>query len=122
MLIPAIAEVLAGVIVVWLAIRIWRGRAARNWAVGGRTRSTIRSDAAFAVANQAAARLTIAGGAVLAVGGVLATALPQAPGGRLRLRQRGNLSPPVPPRCRDRRASLAIRLERRPDSGLGFFA
>lgn len=77
MLVPAIAEVLAGVIVVWVAIRMWRGRVPRNWAVGVRTPATMRSDAAFAAANQAAAPLTSAGGAVLAAGGVLAAALPR---------------------------------------------
>jgi SdpI/YhfL family protein len=77
MLVPAIAEVAAGVIVAWLAIRMGQRRVTRNWAVGVRTPSTMRSDAAFAVANKAAAPLTGAGGAVLAVCGVLAAVLPR---------------------------------------------
>ena len=36
MLVPAIAEVLAGLIVVWLAIRMRQGRVARGSAVGVR--------------------------------------------------------------------------------------
>ncbi len=77
MLVPAIAEVPTGVIVVWLAIRMGRGRVARNWAAGVRTPSTMRSDAAFEAANKAAAPLTGAGGAVLAACGVFAAALPR---------------------------------------------
>jgi hypothetical protein len=55
MLIPAIAEVLAGLIVLWLAIRMRQGRVSRGSAAGVRTRSTMRSDAAFETANKAAA-------------------------------------------------------------------
>jgi hypothetical protein len=44
---------------------------------GVRTPSTMRSDAAFEAANEAAAPLTAAGGAILAVCGVLAAALPK---------------------------------------------
>jgi len=77
MLVPAIIEVLAGFIVVWLAIRMWQGRVARGSAAGVRTRSTMRSDAAFETANKAAAPVTGAGGAMLAVGGVLAAVLPK---------------------------------------------
>jgi hypothetical protein len=77
MLAPAIIEVLAGFIVVWLAIRMRQGRVARGSAMGVRTPSTMRSDAAFETANQAAAPLAGAGGAVLAVGGVLAAVLPR---------------------------------------------
>ncbi len=77
MLVPAIAELLAGVVVVWLAIRMGQGRVTRNWAAGVRTPSTMRSDAAFEAANKAAAPVTGAGGAVLAVCGVLAAVLPR---------------------------------------------
>ena len=77
MLVPAIAEVLAGLIVVWLAIRMRQGRVARGSAVGVRTPSTMRSDAAFETANKAAAPWAGAGGAILAVCGVLAAALPK---------------------------------------------
>jgi drug/metabolite transporter superfamily protein YnfA len=77
MLVPAIAEVLAGFVVVWVAIRTWQGRVARGSAVGVRTPSTMRSDAAFETANKAAAPLAGAGGAVLAVCGALAAVLPK---------------------------------------------
>jgi hypothetical protein len=77
MLVPAIVEVLAGLIVVWLAVRMRQGRVARGSAVGVRTPSTVRSDAAFETANKAAAPLTAAGGVVLAAGGVLAAIAPR---------------------------------------------
>jgi hypothetical protein len=54
MLVPAIVEVLAGFIVLWLAVRMWQGRVARGSAAGVRTPSTVRSDAAFETANKAA--------------------------------------------------------------------
>ncbi len=75
MLVPAIAEALAGLIVVWLAIRMRQGRVSRGSAAGVRTRSTMRSDAAFETANKAAAPVAGAGGAILAVCGVLAAVL-----------------------------------------------
>src|ERR1700683_851866 len=81
MLGPAIVEVLAGFIIVWVAIRGWQGRLPRNGAVGVRTPSTMRSDAAFETANKAAAPWAGAGGAILAVCGVLAAVLPRPLGG-----------------------------------------
>lgn len=60
-LVPAIAEVLAGLLIVWLAIRMRQGRVRRGSPAGVRTRSTMRSDAAFEAANKAAAPLTGAG-------------------------------------------------------------
>ena len=54
-----------------------RRRLARGSAVGVRTPSTMRSDAAFETANKAAAPLAGAGGAILAVCGVLAAVLPR---------------------------------------------
>ena len=77
MLIPAIVEALAGLVIVWVAIRGWQGRLPRNGAVGVRTPSTMRSDAAFETANKAAAPLAGAGGAVLAACGILAAVLPR---------------------------------------------
>jgi len=77
MLVPATAEALAGLIVIWLAIRLWQGRVPRGSAVGVRTPSTMRSDAAFKTANKAAAPLSAAGGAAMAIGGVLAAAMPR---------------------------------------------
>lgn len=77
LLVPAIAEVFAGLIVVWLAIRLRQGRVPRGSAIGVRTPSTMRSDAAFETANKAAAPLSGAGGAVMAVGGILAAVMPK---------------------------------------------
>src|ERR1700684_1746373 len=77
MLVPVIVEVIAGLIVVWVAIRAWEGHLPRNGAVGVRTPSTMRSDAAFETANKAAAPFAGAGGTVLAVCGVLAAVLPR---------------------------------------------
>jgi hypothetical protein len=77
MLVPAIAEVAAGLIVVWLAIQMRQGRLTRGSVAGVRTPSTMRSDAAFETANKAAAPLTGTGGAILAACGVLAAALPK---------------------------------------------
>jgi SdpI/YfhL protein family len=77
MLVPAIVEVLAGLIIVWVAVRSWQGRVARGSPVGVRTPSTMRSDAAFETANKAAAPLAGAGGAIMAVGGVLAAVMPR---------------------------------------------
>ena len=77
MLVPAIAEVLADLSVVWLAIRMRQGRVTRGSAAGVRTPSTMRSDAAFETANKAAAPVTAAGGAILAVYGVLAAVMPR---------------------------------------------
>jgi uncharacterized membrane protein len=77
MLVPVIVEVIAGLIVVWVAIRAWQGRLPRNGAVGVRTPATMRSDAAFETANKAAAPLAVAGGVVLAVCGVLGAVFPR---------------------------------------------
>jgi hypothetical protein len=77
MLVPALVEVLAGFIIVWLAVRMRLGLVARGSAAGVRTPSTMRSDAAFETANKAAAPLAGAGGALLAAGGVLAAVLPR---------------------------------------------
>ena len=77
MLVPAIVEVLAGLIIVWTAIRLRQGRVQRGSAVGVRTPSTMRSDAAFETANKAAAPLAGAGGVIMAVGGVLAAVMPR---------------------------------------------
>lgn len=77
MLVPAIVEMLAGLIIVWVAVRLWQGRVARGSAAGVRTPSTMRNDAAFETANKAAAPLAGAGGAIMAVGGVLAAVMPR---------------------------------------------
>jgi SdpI/YfhL protein family len=62
MLVPVIAEVLAGLVILWFAIRLRQRRISRNSAVGVRTPSTMRSDAAFEAANKTAAPLAGAGG------------------------------------------------------------
>jgi uncharacterized membrane protein len=77
MLVPVIAEVLAGLVIVWFAVRLRQGRISRNSAIGVRTPSTMRSDAAFETANKAAAPLTGAGGVVMAVCGVLGVVFPR---------------------------------------------
>ena len=77
MLVPAIAEVLAGLIVVWAAIRLRQGRVRRGSPAGVRTPSTMRSDEAFETADKAATPWAGAGGVVLAVCGVLAAVLPR---------------------------------------------
>jgi SdpI/YfhL protein family len=109
MLVPAIAEVIAGLIVIWLAIQMRQGRVARGSALGVRTPSTMRSDAAFETANKAAAPLAGAGGAILAVCGILAAVLPRHLAGGLHLRRRGILSCLLCPRCGDWRSGLPIR-------------
>ncbi|MFI6479075.1 SdpI family protein [Nonomuraea sp. NPDC050663] len=52
------------------------GRLPRNSVAGVRTRSTMRSDAAFRVANRAAGWPTVAGGGVALAGAVAAVLLP----------------------------------------------
>ena len=77
MLIPGIVEVIAGLIIVWVAVRAWNGRLQRTGGVGVRLPSTMRSDAAFETANKAAAPLAGTGGVVLAICGVLGAVLPR---------------------------------------------
>lgn len=77
MLVPVIAEVLAGLVILWFAVRLRQGRISRDSAVGVRTPSTMRSDAAFETANKAAAPLTGAGGVVMAVCGALGAVFPR---------------------------------------------
>jgi uncharacterized membrane protein len=77
MLGPVIAEALAGLVILWFAIRLRQGRISRNSAVGVRTPSTMRSDAAFEAANKAAAPLAGAGGVIMAACGVLGAVFPR---------------------------------------------
>jgi uncharacterized membrane protein len=72
-----IIAIAAGIVLAWVAFAGWRGRLSRGRAVGVRTPSTMRSDEAFAAANKAAAPLGVAGGIVIALGGVLAMAVPK---------------------------------------------
>lgn len=68
--------VVAGLLLIWVARQSWHGRLKRNAIAGVRTATTMRSDAAWAVANKVAAPFTAAGGVALVAGGVLAAALP----------------------------------------------
>ena len=72
-----IVTILAGIVLVWVAVAGWRGRLSQGRPIGVRTPSTMRSDEAFAVANKAAAPLGAAGGGVVALGGVLAMVVPK---------------------------------------------
>jgi uncharacterized membrane protein len=72
----AIVLVLAGLVVVWLAIRSWQGRLSRNYVAGVRTPSTMRSDEAFRIANKVAAPFSLVGGLLFVVTGVVAAIVP----------------------------------------------
>jgi uncharacterized membrane protein len=71
-----IVIVLAGLLIVWLAIRSWQGRLSRNYVAGVRTRSTMRSDEAFRIANKAAAPFSLVAGLLFVVTGVVAAIVP----------------------------------------------
>ena len=77
MIVPGLICVAAGLVLIWLSVRMWQERLRRNLIAGVRTASTLRSDEAFRVANKAAAPLTGAGGAVLAAGGLAAVLVPK---------------------------------------------
>ena len=62
MIVPAIAAIVAGGVLTWLAIRMWQERIRRNLALGLRSASILRSDEAFRIGNKAAAPLTGAAG------------------------------------------------------------
>jgi uncharacterized membrane protein len=70
MIVGGVVLLLAGLLVVWLAIRSWQGRLSRNYIAGVRTPSTMRSDEAFRIANKVAAPFSLVGGVLLAVTGV----------------------------------------------------
>ncbi len=61
----------AGVLVIWVAVRAADGRLSRNPLAGVRTRATMASDEAWLAGHQAARNLTVAGGAVSVLAGVL---------------------------------------------------
>jgi uncharacterized membrane protein len=75
-IVAGIVLVLAGLLVVWVAIRSWQGRLSRNYVAGVRTPSTMRSDEAFRIANKVAAPFSLAGGVLIAVTGVVETLVP----------------------------------------------
>ena len=72
----AIILVLAGLLIMWIAVRSWQGRLSRNFAAGVRTPSTMRSDEAFLTANKVAAPFTLIGGLLFVVTGLVAAAVP----------------------------------------------
>ncbi len=72
----AIAIMLAGLLIIWLAIRSWQGRLTRNYVAGVRTPSTMRSDEAFRIANKAAAPFSLVGGLLFVVTGVVSAVVP----------------------------------------------
>ena len=71
-----IVIVLAGLLIVWLAIRSWQGRLSRNYVAGVRTPSTMRSDEAFRIANKAAAPFSLVSGLLFVVTGAVAAIVP----------------------------------------------
>ncbi len=83
MVVSAVVEVLAGLVVVLVSILMWQGRLRRNWIAGVRTPYTMRNPAAFKAANKAAAPLTGAGGVVFAICGVAGAIVPQHVGGAI---------------------------------------
>lgn len=81
MIVPGVILIVAGLGLIWLAVVSWQERLPRNGLAGVRTRTTMRSDQAFRVANKVAAPLTAAGGVVFALGGVLTLLLPKSTAG-----------------------------------------
>jgi uncharacterized membrane protein len=79
-IVGAMIAVLGGLCIIWLGIRMWQERLPRNSIAGVRTRSTMRSDDAFRIANKAAAPLTVVAGVVLVAGGLAAAFLPEFAG------------------------------------------
>jgi uncharacterized membrane protein len=75
-IVTGIVLILAGLVIVWLAIRSWQGRLTRNYVAGVRTPATMRSDETFRVANKTAAPFSLVGGLLLAVTGVTTAVLP----------------------------------------------
>jgi SdpI/YfhL protein family len=73
--------VLTGLLMIWLSVRMQRGRLSRNSIAGVRTRSTMRSEDAFRIANKAAAPFTAAGGVFFMAGGVATAILRPATAG-----------------------------------------
>lgn len=71
MIVPAVILILAGLVLIVVAVASWQERLPRNSFAGVRTPTTLRSDQAFKAANKVAAPLTAAGGVVLTLGGVL---------------------------------------------------
>jgi uncharacterized membrane protein len=72
----AIIIVLAGLLVVWIAIRSRQGRLSRNYIAGIRTPSTMRSDEAFRIANKTAAPFSLAAGLLFIVSGAVTAVVP----------------------------------------------
>jgi uncharacterized membrane protein len=72
---PGVIIALGGLLLIWVAIRMWQGRLPRNSIAGVRTPTTMRSSEAFDIANKAAAPLAAAAGVFLTAGGLAAAIL-----------------------------------------------
>jgi uncharacterized membrane protein len=72
---PGVIIALGGLLLIWVAIRMWQGRLPRNSIAGVRTPTTMRSSEAFDIANKAAAPLAVAAGVFLTAGGLAAAIL-----------------------------------------------
>ena len=77
-IVGGVIAMLGGLVVIWLAVRMWLERLPRNPVAGVRTRSAMRSDDAFRVVNKAAAPLIGASGVILIAGGLAAALLPKS--------------------------------------------
>ena len=77
---PGVIIALVGLLVIWVAIRMWQGRLPRNSIAGVRTRATMRSSEAFYTANKAAAPLAVTAGVFLTAGGLAAAILADSEG------------------------------------------
>ncbi|GAA4865264.1 SdpI family protein [Saccharopolyspora cebuensis] len=64
-----------GIALLYVGLRGWRGRLARNRFVGVRTPAALRGEEAFALANRVASPANIAGGAVAVLAGISLPAL-----------------------------------------------
>ncbi len=86
---------MGGLLLIWVAIRMWQGRLPRNSIAGVRTPTTMRSGEAFDIANKAAAPLAVAAGVFLTAGGLAAAILADSEGATALLA--GTLTwPPLP--------------------------
>jgi nitrogen fixation protein FixH len=75
-IVAGVVLTLAGLVIMWVAIRSWQGRVTRNYVAGVRTPSTMRSDEAFLIANKTAAPFSLVGGALFLITGVVAAVVP----------------------------------------------
>lgn len=76
MIVASVVITLVGVGLAGMGVLSGRGRLPRNSFAGVRTRASMRSEEAFRAANRVAAPLTVAGGAVLVLIGIVSAFLP----------------------------------------------